>query len=158
MNPKSLYICSFCGKSTIDVDDDYLVGYNHLECQLRHENKPFKIVNWEKLNGKTLVVMGTNILIKEAKVVDETQTYLNYSAYAIVNDSKQEILMRIDLYTSDMELALKVFPPLKLNMTPFHVYKNISKDHLKDSSIFLSTIGEMMIADAGVKNIFSYVW
>ena len=32
--------CSFCGKDTFEVDSDYLCGYNHLECQLKHEMKP----------------------------------------------------------------------------------------------------------------------
>ena len=29
--------CSFCGKDTYDVDIEYLIGYNHLECQLRND-------------------------------------------------------------------------------------------------------------------------
>ena len=29
-------VCSFCGKSTVDVDIEYLSGTNHLECELRN--------------------------------------------------------------------------------------------------------------------------
>ena len=29
--------CSFCEKDTYDVDIEYLIGYNHLECQLRND-------------------------------------------------------------------------------------------------------------------------
>lgn len=29
--------CSICGKSTHEVDNDYLVGYDHLSCKLQQE-------------------------------------------------------------------------------------------------------------------------
>jgi len=31
------YICEICGKSTINVDEEYLVGYNHFNCILNHQ-------------------------------------------------------------------------------------------------------------------------
>lgn len=32
------WVCSYCGKSTEDVEYDYLVGYDHLGCVLDDEN------------------------------------------------------------------------------------------------------------------------
>lgn len=34
VEPKTEMVCSYCGKDTSDVDYDYLVGRNHLECVL----------------------------------------------------------------------------------------------------------------------------
>lgn len=31
---KNTMVCDFCGKDTSDVDSDYLIGKNHLECSL----------------------------------------------------------------------------------------------------------------------------
>lgn len=31
--------CEYCGKSTIDVDNDYLIGVNHLSCVLKNERE-----------------------------------------------------------------------------------------------------------------------
>ena len=33
------WTCSYCGKSTHDVDNDYLVGWDHLSCRLKEEQK-----------------------------------------------------------------------------------------------------------------------
>ena len=30
------YICEYCNKSTKNVDEEYLIGYNHLECSLKN--------------------------------------------------------------------------------------------------------------------------
>ena len=47
-------ICSICGMSTATVDYDYLVGTNHLSCELQKENKKvMKIKGWEKISGFT---------------------------------------------------------------------------------------------------------
>lgn len=153
MNPKSLYICSFCGKSTYDVDTDYLVGYNHLACALLDDPKPLKIINWEKLTGTTFLVMGIHMIIKDARLVDETKNSANYSAYIFMKDAQKEPLVRVDFFSFDMELSLKLYPPININTTPFNVYKTITKDHIKNPSIFVSTISEMMISDASVRNI-----
>jgi len=31
--------CEYCGKKTIDIDNDYLIGVNHLSCVLQNERE-----------------------------------------------------------------------------------------------------------------------
>ncbi len=52
------WICKYCGKDTIGVDMDYLVGVDHLSCILEaideaKKPKVMKIKGWEKINGYT---------------------------------------------------------------------------------------------------------
>lgn len=34
---KNPWVCSFCGKNTDEIDGEYLVGYDHLDCKLKCE-------------------------------------------------------------------------------------------------------------------------
>ena len=52
------WICKYCGKDTKWIDNDYLVGTEHLQCVLEAINKSkkskgMKIKNWDKINGYT---------------------------------------------------------------------------------------------------------
>ena len=48
------YQCEICGHDTSMIDYDYLVGTNHLACELAKDKKGMKkIENWNKINGIT---------------------------------------------------------------------------------------------------------
>jgi len=47
---KKEWVCSKCGESTLDVDMDYLMGYDHISCLLK-VGLP-KLQNWNKLEGQ----------------------------------------------------------------------------------------------------------
>lgn len=37
--PEAIFICKYCGKSTLEVDYEYLSGVDHLACVLESEFK-----------------------------------------------------------------------------------------------------------------------
>ena len=52
------WICKYCGKDTKWIDNDYLVGTEHLQCVLEAINKSkkskgMKIKNWDRISGYT---------------------------------------------------------------------------------------------------------
>ena len=72
------YICRYCGQSTYNVDMDYLVGYDHLSCDLESQNKafqkkkkPMEIKNWTKLNSQKFDVMGASVVIMDTRIDTE---------------------------------------------------------------------------------------
>jgi rubrerythrin len=37
-NTNNMWVCNICGKDTSDIEYDYLIGTNHLECCLKRES------------------------------------------------------------------------------------------------------------------------
>lgn len=154
MDPKSLYVCSRCGNSTWEVDVDYLVGYDHLACHLLDEKK-LKLENWNKLEGYQFDVLGVTLHFKDAEYHSETNRYTIW-----VDDtalSKTEPLMRVDLYLDEMEVDIKTFVPSTFHSPPFHTNKRITKDHIKHPTIFVQTIGQMMMDDKMIRSILDFL-
>lgn len=65
-------------------------------------------------------------------------------------------LMRVDLYINDMQVDIKTFFSV-FSTPPYHTTKKITKDHIKDPSIFTQTIGEMMMSDPNVRKVLDYL-
>ena len=158
MNSK--YICQYCGKSTYDVDIDYLVGYNHLSCDLesqtkafRKKKKPLEISNWNKLSGNKFDVMGASFFIS-----DTSHTSNLYTAWVHPLDSS-EAFARVSLFSNNMDMQVKVLPPAKYdsNMTPYDLTSTITKNHISNPSIFIQTIAEALLSDPITRDILSYV-
>ena len=151
MNPT--YICSICGQSTNIVDIDYLVGVDHLSCILEQSLKTNKIVieNWEKLNGQTFHTLGCELIIQDCCIREKCYEAWIYQTKV----TPAEALMRIDLWF-DYEIGIKVLPPAQFTIAPISLYRNITKEHVKNPSIFLATICEMMAGDKQVRNILSF--
>jgi hypothetical protein len=158
MNSK--YICQYCGKSTYDVDIDYLVGYNHLSCDLesqtkafRKKKKPLEISNWAKLSGNKFDVMGASFFIS-----DTSHAINVYTAWVHPLNSG-EPFARVSLFSDSMDMQVKVLPPVKydINMTPYDLSSTITKHHISNPSIFIQTIAEALLSDPITRDILSYV-
>jgi hypothetical protein len=64
--------------------------------------------------------------------------------------------MRADLYINEMQIDIKTFFSV-FSTPPYHTSKKITKDHIKDPSIFIQTIGEMMMSDPNVRKVLDYL-
>ena len=148
------WICAYCGKNTSDVDYDYLVGTNHLVCVMQSDNKKIKLQNWNKLNGQLFSVMGVEFQFEKAEQTSDGR----YTIWLNEEISNSAIsLMRVDLHINDMQIDIKTFTPATFSSPPYHTSKTITKDHIKDPSIFIQTIGEMMMSDPNVRKVLDYL-
>jgi hypothetical protein len=154
------YICQYCGKSTYDVDIDYLVGYDHLSCDLERHNKAFpkkkkqlEISNWNKLSGNKFDVMGASFFIS-----DTSHAINVYTAWVHLLNSS-EPFARVSLFSDSMDIQVKILPPAKYdsNMTPYDLSSTITKHHISNPSIFIQTIAEALLSDPITRDILSYV-
>jgi len=68
-----------------------------------------------------------------------------------------EALMRVDLYTHRMEIDIKTFIPTTFSSPPHHTNKKITKDHIKSPSIFVQTIGQMMMGEPKIREVLDYL-
>ncbi|MEY4331942.1 MAG: hypothetical protein RLZZ196_680 [Bacteroidota bacterium] len=160
------YICQFCGKSTKDVDYDYLVGYDHLACVLADmpdipaklkKKKPIEISNWDKLAGNKFDVMGASFIISVAHT-DSIDDGNVYTAWVHAEDDN-EPFVRVTLFTDNMDMQVKVLPPIEYdsNMTPYDLTSTITKNHVSNPSIFIQTIAEGLASDSITRDILSYI-
>ena len=153
------YICQYCGKSTYDVDIDYLVGYDHLSCDLERHNKAFpkkkkqlEISNWAKLSGNKFDVMGASFFIP-----DTSHAINLYTAWVHPLDNS-EAFARVTLFSDNMDMQVKVLPPVKYDsMIPYELTSTITKNHISNPSIFIQTIAEALLSDTITRDILSYV-
>jgi hypothetical protein len=153
------YICQYCGKSTYDVDIDYLVGYDHLSCDLERHNKAFpkkkkqlEISNWNKLSGNKFDVMGASFFIS-----DTSHAINVYTAWVLPLDSS-EAFARVTLFSDSMDMQVKVLPPVKYDsMIPYELTSTITKNHISNPSIFIQTIAEALLSDPTTRDILSHV-
>ena len=151
MNPK--YICSYCGKSTFDVDIDYLSGYDHLSCVINNSRMKTKLENWDKLEGQQFSIMGIDFQFEKAEQIDT-----RYTVWLNEDISNAPIsLMRVDLYVDTMEVDIKTFIPTTFSSPPHHTNKKITKDHIKNPSIFVQTVGQMMMGDRKIREVLDYL-
>jgi hypothetical protein len=153
MNPK--YICSYCGKSTYEVDIDYLSGYDHLSCVISNSRmkRKLEISNWDKLAGNEFDVMGASFFIHNTSDVSNV-----YTAWVHPLNSG-EPFARVSLFSDSMDMQVKVLPPPKYdsNMTPYDLSSTITKHHISNPSIFIQTIAEALLSDTITRDILSYV-
>jgi len=148
---KKEWVCSKCGQSTLAVDIDYLIGYDHISCLLK-AGLP-KLQNWNKLEGQEFDVMGVPMRMQNAEVDIEID---RYTVWLIDKEVTTEPLMRVDMYLADKEIDIKTFRPDTIS-PPFHTRKQITKDHIKDPSIFIQTIGMMMMGDPEIRKVLDYL-
>jgi len=159
-------LCAYCGKNTYDVDIEYLIGGNHLSCVLmdqlsdaidKEENakkkKPMEIKNWNKLTGNKFDVMGASFFISDTSHASNL-----YTAW-IHTTNDNEPFVRVTLFSNDMHLQIKVFPPADYDssMTPIELTTTMNKIHLSNPSIFVQTIAEGLTDDPTVRDIIQFV-
>jgi hypothetical protein len=121
------------------------------------KKKPMEIKNWTKLNGQRFDVMGAGFVIMDTSV-DSLSIGNVYTAWIHPwNDS--EALVRVLLFTDNMDLKLKVLPPVDYDSTlvPIELTTTIDKLHLSNPSIFVQTIAEGLTDDPTVRDILSFV-
>jgi hypothetical protein len=112
-----------------------------------------KLENWNKLNGQMFSVMGVEFQFEKA----EQTTDGRYTIWLNEEISKSpHSLMRVDLHINDMQIDIKTFFSV-FSTPPYHTSKTITKDHIKDPSIFIQTIGEMMMSDPNVRKVLDYL-
>ena len=156
------YICRYCGQSTYNVDMDYLVGYDHLSCDLESQNKafqkkkkPMEIKNWTKLNSQKFDVMGASFVIMDTRIdTNDTGNIYSFWVYPY-NDS--EAFLRVTLFSNDMQLQIKVLPPGQFTIPPMDLTTTITKVHLSNPSIFIQTIAEGLLDDPTVRNMIQFI-
>ena len=113
-----------------------------------------KLENWNKLNGQMFSVMGIEFQFEKA----EQTTDGRYTIWLNEEISKAPIsLMRVDLYINDMQIDIKTFVPSTFSSPPYHASKTITKDHIRDASIFIQTIGSMMMGDPNIRKVLDYL-
>ena len=113
-----------------------------------------KLENWNKLNGQMFSVMGIEFQFEKA----EQTTDGRYTIWLNEEISNSAIsLMRVDLHINDMQIDIKTFVPATFTSPPYHTSKKITKDHIKDPSIFIQTIGSMMMDDPNVRKVLDYL-
>ena len=61
------------------------------------------------------------------------------------------------MYLGDKEIDMKTFVPDSFTTPPSHTRKSITKDHIKNPSIFIQTIGGMMMGDATTRKVLDYL-
>jgi hypothetical protein len=158
------YICQYCGQSTYNVDIDYLVGYDHLACDLERHNKafpkkkkPMEIKNWTKLTGQKFDVMGASFVIMDTSEPGLSDGTIYTAWIHAINDN--EPFVRVTLFTNDMHLQIKVVPPLDYDSTmiPIELTTTMTKVHLSNPSIFVQTIAEGLLDDPSVRDIIQFV-
>lgn len=164
------HYCKYCGKDTIGVDYDYLIGSDHLACVLsdmpelkdwvkqnNKKKKPVEIKNWHKLSGQRFDVMGASFVLIDTNV-DALDGGDIYSAWINPwNDS--EAVVKITLFSDNMHLQIKVLPPADYDsaMLPIELTTTITKTHLSNPSIFVQTIAEGLMDDPTVRDIISFI-
>ena len=164
------HYCAYCGKDTLGVDYEYLIGWNHLSCVLMDQlsdaidkeekakkKKPMEIQNWHKLSGTKFDVMGASFVILDTNV-DSLDEFNVYSAWIHPwNDSVE--LARVTLFSDDMKLQIKVLPPNDYDSLaiPIELTTHITKTHVSNPSIFVQTIAEGLLDDPTVRDIISFV-
>jgi len=112
-----------------------------------------KIENWNRLDGQMFSVMGIEFQFEKAEVADDGR----YTVWLNEEISNSAIsLMRVDLYINDMQIDIKTFLP-NSSAPPHHTSKTITKDHIKDASIFTQTIGMIMMADNTIRMVLDYL-
>jgi hypothetical protein len=112
-----------------------------------------KLENWNKLDGQMFSVMGIEFQFEKA----EQTTDGRYTIWLNEEISKSpHSLMRVDLYINEMQIDIKTFFSV-FSTPPYHTSKKITKDHIKDPSIFIQTIGEMMMSDPNVRKVLDYL-
>lgn len=160
------HYCKYCGKETIGVDYDYLIGSDHLACVISdmpelkdwaRENtkkkKSMEIANWNKLSDSKFDVMGASFFISDTSHASNL-----YTAWVHALDSS-EAFARVTLFSNDMHLQIKVLPPADYDssMTPIELTTTIDKLHLSNPSIFIQTIAEGLTDDPTVRDIIQFV-
>lgn len=146
------WICRYCGEDTSGVDYDYLVGTDHLICILQSgDEKSIKIENWDKLDKKEFEIAGVPMRVYGTESFESRYTI---DVYEMVNG---EMFMRVDLWSDNKELSTKIFPPGQFTSVPIHLERYITKEHLKDPTIFLSTVEGLVTTNKEVKNFLKYL-
>lgn len=148
---KQEWVCSRCGQSTYDVDIDYLMGYDHIACLLK-VGLP-KLQNWNKLEGQEFDIMGVPCRMQNAEVDNDIERYTVWVIEKVIGQP----LLRVDMYLSDMEIDAKLFVPDSFTTPPSHTRKKITRDHIKDPSIFIQTIGGMMMSDSTTRKVLDFL-
>ena len=167
------HYCKYCGRDTIGIDLDYLIGSDHLACILNDmpelknwmnstnrkpkKKKPIEISNWDKLVGNKFDVMGASFVISVAHTdsLDEGNAYTAW----VHGEDDTEPFVRVTLFADNMDMQVKVLPPIEYdtNMTPYDLSSTITKNHVSNPSIFIQTIGEALISDSITRDILSYI-
>lgn len=112
-----------------------------------------KLENWNKLNGQMFSVMGIEFQFEKA----EQNADGRYTIWLNEEISKSaHSLMRVDLYITDMQVDIKTFFSV-FSTPPYHTTKKVTKDHIKDPSVFILTIGMMMMEDQNVRAVLNHL-
>ena len=133
------------------MDMDYLIGSDHLACVLSLKN--IKIENWDKLKKQRFDVMGVSMHFEDTTIDNDRYTVWIYEHVLETN----EALMRVDLYVDSMEIDIKTFIPATFSSPPHHTNKKITKDHIKNPSIFVQTVGQMMMSEPKIRQVLDYL-
>jgi hypothetical protein len=160
------HYCKYCGKETIGVDYDYLIGSDHLACVISDmpelkdwvkgntkKKKPVEISNWDKLVGNKFDVMGASFIILNAE--DNGSIYTAW----VHPKNDTQAFVRVTLFAEMMDMQVKILPPKEYNgnITPYDLSSTITKHHVSNPSIFIQTIGEALLSDPTTRDILSYI-
>jgi len=109
------YICQYCGKDTLNVDYDYLVGTNHLACQLEQDMKD--VTEYRKDNPiEKCVMCGKDTAYRLNEHIDMRYGYVEGAGQMCKScydrgTERRQILVSADVVyntPNDTELGAKV--------------------------------------------------
>jgi hypothetical protein len=99
------WICQYCGKDTSNIDYDYLVGNDHLECALKNNKvkTKLKIENPHHINCKNYLLDGSFVEItytglEERINASDKKPYSIYKFEGVRNNTFSKIL-QFELHT-----------------------------------------------------------
>jgi len=95
--------------------------------------------------------------VSSAKTGDIIEIGCELVQFGNTSSNAPHSLMRVDLYMDNMEIDVKTFVPVTFSSPPIHTHKKITKDHIKNPSIFIQTLGSMMMYDANVRKVLDYL-
>ena len=113
-------------------------------------------INWQMSRAEKYCLINLLQHLKPETAI-EIGTFMGGSLQ-VLNELVQNksSLMRVDLYLNDMEIDIKTFVPDTFATPPHHTNKKITKDHIKNPSIFIQVIGGMMMSDKLVRSVLDF--
>jgi len=157
------HYCKYCGKSTYDVDIDYLVGHDHLTCALNQFNldrkerlkNAIKIENWHKLNGVVFKVCGVDLVFKDFEQPYRDTTELGLNGFSdfyrgrICEYSTNDFIGNVSLFTLDMEIEVK---------TDFGEVKyGITKENISTPDKFIELVSHLLVSDSRISGMLDII-
>ena len=137
------WICQYCGKDTSNIDYDYLVGNDHLECALKNNKvkTKLKIENPHHINCKNYLLDGSFVEItytglEERINASDKKPYSIYKFEGVRNNTFSK-LVKFELHTTIIadRVQMNIWRGLDMSVGSVYVDTIKNKDELRNYMI-----------------------